>query len=49
MRGRSVAVLVLCGLVTLEAQTPKPTLEVASVKDRGDGLLTPTPPVKTAW
>jgi uncharacterized protein (TIGR03435 family) len=32
MRGRVVAALILCGVVALGAQTPKPTFEVASVK-----------------
>ena len=32
MRGRCVAILVLCGVVALRAQTPKPTFEVASVR-----------------
>src|SRR5262245_51332674 len=32
MRGRSIAVLVVCGVVALGAQTARPTFEVASVK-----------------
>src|SRR5262245_26656771 len=32
MRGRVVAVLALCGVVALDAQTARPKFEVASVK-----------------
>ena len=39
MRGRYVAILVLCSVVALNAQTPKPTFEVASVKRNLSGSL----------
>src|SRR5215510_6974521 len=37
MRGRSVAVLVLCGVVALGAQNDQPTFEVASVRPNKSG------------
>src|SRR5262245_2897582 len=37
MRGGVVAVLVLCGVVALSAQTPKPSFEVASVRVNKSG------------
>src|SRR5262245_40350752 len=46
MRGRVVSVLVLCGVVALGAQTPKPTFEVASIRKQVQSG--PIPPTRTS-
>ena len=42
MRGRSLALLVLSGVVSVNAQTPKPTFEVASIRPNVSGPALPT-------